>query len=259
MDIALIGIEKLEIFLLVLTRTSGIFTLNPTLGSSEVPMYARLATAVGISFVFVPMIHIAGPLPGDILGFGLLIMREALIGLSIGFLCSMVFSTIEISGQFIDSQSGFSFSTMVDPVNGTNSAVAARFQNLIAMVLFFAVNAHHVLIRGMADSFAVAPIGQVTLNSAAAGGVVDLFTALFVVAIRISIPIVAACFLADLALAVTSRVVPQMNVFMVGMPMKLGIAVTGLMVALPVTMAMDKHLFGDLYHHTITLVRLLGR
>jgi len=198
-------------------------------------------------------------LPGDVLNMFILIIREALIGISIGFICSMVFTAIEMGGQFIDAQSGFSFSTMVDPVNGTNSAVSARFQNLMAVLLFFAVNAHHVLIRGVADSFTVAPIGQFELNPAVAGGVVDLFTSLFVVAIRISIPVVAACFLADLALAVTSRVVPQMNVLMVGMPMKLGIGLTGLLVALPVVLVMDQRLFADMYHHTIALVRAFAR
>lgn len=259
MDLASIGIEKLEIFLLVLTRTAGIFTLNPAFGSSQVPVQVRVTVAVAMSIVFVPIVHLAGPIPSDILGLGMAIVREALLGIAIGFTCSMVFTAIEIAGHFIDSQSGFSFATMIDPVNGANAAVAARLQNLLAVLLFFAVNAHHILIRAVADSFVVAPIGQLGLNPAVAGGITDLFTALFVMAIRISMPVVGACFLADLALAVTSRIVPQMNVLMVGMPMKLGVGMMGLAISIPVALSMDQNLFGGIYHNTIALVRALAR
>jgi flagellar biosynthetic protein FliR len=259
MDLASFGIQKLITFVLVLVRSAGIFTLTPIFGANQVPMYARLVIALALALVFLPIVAPPNDFAMEALPVALMVAREACVGLVIGFVCTMVFTAIEIAGQLIDVHAGFSFATMLDPVNGANSAVAARFHRLVAGLLFFATNAHHVMIRGLADSFRVAPVGQLTLNASVAGGAVDLFAALFVVAIRIAVPVVAAVFLADVALAITARVVPQMNVLFVGFPLKLGVGLVGMIVALPVLAAMSQNLFGDIYNQTLALVSLVAR
>jgi flagellar biosynthetic protein FliR len=256
MDLAAFGISKIQIFLLVLTRTAGIFTLTPTFGSNHIPANVRIAMAVGLALIFLPMVNAPAQMPGDIPNMALMICREAMIGLIIGFVCTMVFSTIESAGHLVDSQSGFGFASMVDPGSGNNGTVASRFQNLLAMLLFFATNAHHVMIRGLADSFTIAPIGQVDLNPALAGGAITIFTSLFVVAVRIAAPLLAALFLADLALAMLSKLVPQMNVFIVGLPFKLGLALVGLLITLPFNAVISHQLFGDTYRYIGDLVGL---
>ena len=257
MDLSAFGMQKLILFILVLARTAGIFTLTPIFGSPQLPAHIKLLASVALAFVFVPTVHVAGSLPTDILPMTVIVAREALVGLVIGFVCTLVFSAIQMAGQLVDGQTGLSFATTVDPTNGTPGAVAARFHQLIAGMLFFAINAHHILIRGLYDSFQIAPIGQVAINPAVAGGVVDLFTALLVVAIRIAIPVVAAVFMADIALAVTARLVPQMNVLMVGFPLKLGVGIIGMIIALPIMVSMSTDTMGDMYRHTVQLLNIM--
>ncbi len=146
---------------------------------------------------------------------------------------------------------------MLDPVYGSQTAVAARFHRILAGLLFFVTNGHHIMIRGIADSFAMMPIGKLTFDAAVAGGVTDLFANLFAVAAKVAAPVVAAVFLADVALAVVARAVPQMNVLIAGFPLKLGVGLIGMLMALSVVATSSEGLFADMYGQTTNLLGLL--
>lgn len=258
MDLAQLGTEKLILFLLILVRTAGIFTLTPIFGARQVPAHVRLAVALALTMVFLPMAAPAESLPVEVLPLAMMVAKEALVGLSIGFVISMVFAAIEMAGHIVDVNAGFAFATLVDPINGVNTALAGRLHNILAGLLFFATNSHHLMIKGLADSFAIAPVGTLSVGPEVAGGMMQLFGALFLVAIRIAVPVLAAVFLADLALAIAARVVPQMNVLIVGFPLKLGVGMIGMIFALPIVGATSQGLFGDMYRQMGSLVRLMA-
>lgn len=260
MELAFLGMAKLEVFVLVFVRTAGIFTLVPIFGAHQVPTQVRIAIALGMALVFVPLcIAASGPatLAADVPSMALLIIKEAMVGLVIGFVTTLVFTAIQMSGDFIDMQSGFNFASMIDPVYGTHTAVCGRFQQTLAGLLFFVCNAHYVMLSGLADSFRALPVGAFSLNPTVVGGVTDLFVTLFAIALRIAAPVIAAVFLADVAMALISRVVPQMNIMMVGMPVKLGVGLIGMAVALPVAIAMSRNMLGDIHVYTSGVLRLL--
>ncbi|MDI6829321.1 MAG: flagellar biosynthetic protein FliR [Armatimonadota bacterium] len=257
MDLASFGIERLETFILILARTAGIFTVTPLFGSNQVPLQVRIAMALGLTMVFVPLYKGDGLLASDALQMMLLIGKETLVGLVIGFVATLILTTVQIAGEFVDMESGFSFASMVDPINGTHTAVVGRLHFLIAGLLFFVTNAHHVMIQGLADSFGLVPIGELVVNSTVASGVIDIFVHLFGVAIRIAMPVLSAVFLADVSLALIARAVPQMNVLIVGFPLKIGVGLVGILIALPVIIASTQGLFGDIYNQTCGVLRLL--
>jgi flagellar biosynthetic protein FliR len=198
-----------------------------------------------------------GLLAVDVLPMAMLVAKETFVGVVIGFVTILVFSAIQSGGDLVDAHAGFSFATMLDPVNGTNTAIAGRFHFILAGLLFFATNAHHILLSGLSDSFRIIPVGQMAMNPAVSSGVVDLFAALFTVAVRIAAPVVAAVFLADLALVIVARVVPQMNILMAGFPVKLGVGIVGMLIALPVAVALSRNALADIYPQTAGLLRLL--
>lgn len=257
MDLTYFGTQKIILFLLILIRTAGIFTLTPIFGGNQTPMQVKLATALALTIVFLPLAKPPAELPDGVFGLGLVAGREALVGLAIGFVVNMIFSAIETAGHIVDVNAGFALATVVDPVNGQNSALAARMHSLLAGLLFFATNSHHLLLKGLADSFNIAPVGQIAMTTAVAGGIFELFSMLFMVAVRIAAPVIAAVFLADLALAIAARVVPQMNVLIVGFPLKLGVGIAGMIVALPVIAAGCTGLFGDTYGQITSVLRLM--
>lgn len=258
MDLAQYGTEKLILFLLIFVRTAGIFTLTPIFGAHQVPAHVRLAVALALTIVFLPMAAPVESLPVEVLPLAIMVVREALVGLSIGFVISMVFSAIEMAGHIVDLNAGFAFASLVDPTSGVNTALAGRLHNMLAGLLFFVTNSHHLMIKGLADSFTVAPVGTLSVNPNVAGGMTELFTALFLVAIRIAVPVMAAVFLADLALAIAARVVPQMNVLIVGFPLKLGVGMIAMIFAMPIVAATSQGLFGDMYRQMGSLVRLMA-
>ena len=260
MDIASIGVAKLEVFILVLARTAGIFTLAPIFGSSQVPIQVRVVVAVAIALVFVPFCASAASAPPalDLLMMGALVLKEALVGLALGFVVILVFAAIQAAGDLIDIQSGFSFAATLDPTYGSQTAVAGRIQHLLAGLLFFVTNAHHVLIAGLADSLRIIPVAQLSLNPAAAGGVLNLFGAFFAVAIRIAAPVLAALFLADIALAIVARAAPQINVLFVGLPIKMGVAMVGMAVAMPVIMAGTRDAVGGIGYQMSAIAHVLA-
>ncbi|MDO8586199.1 MAG: flagellar biosynthetic protein FliR [Armatimonadota bacterium] len=260
MDIGSIGVAQLEVFMLALARTAGIFTLAPIFGSSQVPVQVRVLVAVSIALVFVPLCASATPAPPavDLLPMAALMIKEALVGLAVGFVTNLVFAAIQAAGDLIDIQSGFSFAAVLDPVYGSQTAIAGRVHHLLAGLLFFVTNAHHVLLAGLADSFRIIPVAELSLNPAAAGGALNLFAAFFAVALKIAAPVLAAVFLADVALAVISRGAPQMNVLFVGMPLKLGVGLVGMAIALPVMLAGSRDALGDIGYQIAAMARILA-
>ncbi len=256
MDLAFLSGQNLILFILIFVRTAGIFTLTPIFGAQQLPTQVRLIIALVLTLVFMPLAKIAADLPVDVISLMLMVIREAAIGLTIGFVINMVFMAIETAGHMIDTTAGFAFATIVDPANGTHVALAARVHNLLAGLLFFATNSHHLVIKGLADSFTLAPLGEMSLNPAIAGGMTDLFAQLMMISLRIAMPVTAAVFLVDLSMAVVSRVVPQMNVLIVGFPLKLGAGIVGMAVAMPVVASMSQNMFSDMYNQMNAMVRL---
>jgi flagellar biosynthetic protein FliR len=257
MDIAGFGIEKLITFVLVLTRTAAIFSVAPIFGSGQVPLQAKVVVSVGISLVFVSLSHPVLSVV-DALTMVFLIVKELVVGLIIGFVVLLIFTAIQVAGEIIDIQSGFNFATMLDPVNGAQTAVAARLHYLLAGLLFFVTNAHHMMIRGLADSFALFPVGSVVLDPAICRGILGMFGMLFGIAVRIASPVLATVFLADVALVLLARAVPQANLLIVGLPLKLGAGIIGLLVTLPVLLATSKDVFGHVYDQTVMVLRTLA-
>jgi len=259
MDLAYLSIEKVEVFVLVLARTAGIFSLVPIFGASQVPAQVRVAMALGLALVLVPLNTAAGagPIAADVLSMTVLIAKEAIVGLVIGFVAVLVFAAIQAAGDFVDFQAGFTFASMLDPMHGSQTAIAGRFHHLLAGMIFLVTNAHYIMLCGLADSFRLVPLGQLAFSPAAAGGVVDLFAALFAVSLRIAAPVLGAVFLADVAMVIVARAVPQMNILIVGFPLKLGVGLVGMVIALPVAVALMRGTLADIYPYTAGLLRLL--
>lgn len=258
MDLAFFGIANIETFLLTLTRTAGIFTLVPIFGASQVPAWVRVGLAISIAIVFVPLCHTTAIPAVDLFPMALLMLKEALVGLAIGFVTTLVFAAVQTAGQFIDTQSGFAFAATLDPVYGAQAAIAGRVHYLLAGLLFFITNAHHILLVALADSFRIIPVTQLSINPGVAGQALNLFAWLFVIGLRIAAPVLAAVFLADVALAIISRGVPQMNVLMVGMPLKLGVGIVSMTIALPIAVALTRNTLGGIGGQTTDLLRVLA-
>jgi flagellar biosynthesis protein FliR len=257
MDLYAFGLTNVITFLLVLARVGGIFTTAPIFGNVNVAPMVRVAIALALAFVFFPMARIDS-VSTELLPFVAMVMKEAIVGLSMGFLASLMFAAIQMAGSLVDLQVGFGFAQVVDPMTKDNHAVLSQLQNLAATLLFLAVNGHHLMISGLADSFSILPLGEMAINGAAVGGLVEAFAGIFLAALKIGAPVVGAIFLTDVALGILARTVPQLNVFVVGLPAKMAVAMFAMIAIMPLAFAVMTHLFVGLHRDLVLLIRTLA-
>lgn len=257
MDLFAFGLANVITFLLVLARVAGIFTAAPIFGNVNVAPMVRVSIALALAFVFFPMARCES-VPTDLLPFISAVAKEALVGLCMGFLASLMFTAIQMSGALIDLQVGFGFAQIVDPMTRENHAVISQLHNFAATLLFLALNGHHFMINGLADSFSILPLGEVALQGAAVGELLQAFAGIFVAALKIGAPVVGAIFLTDVALGILARTVPQLNVFVVGLPAKMAVAMLAVIAVMPMAFAVMSRLFMGLQKDIAVLIRTLA-
>jgi len=193
--------------------------------------------------------------------FLLLVLKEALVGLFIGVIAYMIMAAIQVAGGFIDFQMGFAIANIIDPQTGAQSPLLGQFFNSLALLLLLALNGHHLLLDGIFYSYQFIPIDQVWPafgSGRVAEFVISTFAATFAIAFQMSVPIVATLFLVDLALGITARTVPQLNIFVVGFPIKISVSFIVLIIMMGVMIAVMQKLFEFMIISMRDLMILLG-
>jgi flagellar biosynthetic protein FliR len=211
-------------FVLVLMRMAGIFLTAPVFASRNIPVMVKASWILFIAFLLFPVVEFKTvDLPASGLPLAMAIVREMLIGFSIGLGATLIFTGIQLAGQIVDIQMGLGMVNIIDPVTNNQISVMGQYYYLIATLVFMAVNGHHLLLRAVAESFAVIPLGHAHFSVALGTKMMGLFTQVFFIAFRVGAPVIGALFITNMALGVIARTVPQMNVFIVGMPLSLAV------------------------------------
>jgi flagellar biosynthetic protein FliR len=216
-------------FVLVLVRMAGLFLTAPVFSSKNINVMVKAAWILLVTFLIFPVVDFKPEnLPSPGLALGLTVIREVLVGLSIGMGASMILSGIQMAGQIADTQMGLGLANVIDPMTNTQVSVMGQFFYTVSILVFLAVDGHHMLIQALVDSFSVVPLGQAHFTPALGTKMMSLFSQMFFVSFRVGAPIIGALFITNMALGVVARTVPQMNVFIVGLPLNLGV---GLLIA----------------------------
>ncbi len=237
-------IPSLAAYLLILTRVTAFFVTLPLFSYKSVPATQRIIFGALLAWTMVYTIDVP-PLEIDGMYF-LLIVKEAMIGLAVGIIAFIVMSAIQIAGGFIDFQMGFAIANVIDPQTGTQSPLLGQFFNSLAILLLLALNGHHMMLDGIFYSYQFIPADQLW-PSLGDGRLIDFvvrtFATSFAIAFQMSIPVVGTLFLVDLALGITARAVPQLNIFVVGFPIKIGVSFIVLFTMMGVMIAVMQRLF----------------
>jgi flagellar biosynthesis protein FliR len=216
-------------FVLVLARVAPLFLLAPLFSSSMLPRHVKGLIAVGLSIGLTPVALHGQHIPSDALSIGGLIVEGLLVGLAFSFALAVLLAALESAGAVIDVISGFSYGTLINPLNNEGEAVISRFYSLLGTLIFLVIGGDAWTIKGLGRTFELVPLTRTPRLSSLVGGAEHVFTTIFTAALEVGAPVLAALLITDVAFGVVSRVVPQMNVFAVGFPTK--VAVTMLVVA----------------------------
>jgi flagellar biosynthetic protein FliR len=203
-----------------LTRILGLIAAAPLFSNQALPLRVRVALGMVLAIAVVPALPPAqGLVAGSWMGV-LALLREAFIGISIGFMMRIVFACVDVAGELVGLQMGLSFATFFDPENAAQTSVLAEFMGLISSLLFLALDGHLMLIRVLVESFQWLPVGGTT-ELKGWGYVAHYGITLFAAGFMIAMPLVAALLITNIALGVLTRAAPQLNLFAVGFPVTL--------------------------------------
>lgn len=220
-------------FIFPLARILALIASSPILGNRQIPPRIKVGLAVAITVIVAPTLNIPTDLdPASAQGV-LVLLQQIMAGLMMGFSIRLIFSAVEMAGDLAGMQMGLGFATFYDPQNATHLPVIAQFLGIMTALAFLAMDAHLYLIAALADSFHSFPIGTATLSAGVFRTVVEWGGAMFSHALQLSLPLIAALLITNLALGILSRSAPQLNVFAVGFPITLIVGFAILMLALP--------------------------
>lgn len=209
-------------FALVLLRTGGLVVFCPLFSSEALPGRFRAAIAGALAIGMLPVVP-AFDLPADgLVGFASAAFRETALGMGFGLAARAVFAGADAAAELVAGQSGFSLGSMVDPSTGESATAPVVFQGLFVGALFLAADLHHLLLRGVAASFELAPPASFTLDPSGLDRAVGLLGArMFAIAAQLAGPALVVTFAADLILVLMGRAVPQLQILSVGYPLKM--------------------------------------
>jgi flagellar biosynthetic protein FliR len=224
MGILDLGPVEYEKFLFVMFRVGALILFIPILGSGQVPNRIKVGFILFLSIAVFPMVH-ATPMPEPKGLFELVIylFSEITIGLAVAYSARLLFTAVQIAGTVVDFQMGFGVVNVIDPQTETQVSITAQFQNIIAILIFLAADAHHIIIGAIVESFFLINPSQINFSTFTPEIILILFKATFVTAVKIAAPIMAILFFISVGLGLVARTVPQMNVFIVGFPLQIGV------------------------------------
>lgn len=207
--------------MLIFTRAGGLLTLAPAFSGQNVPMPVRVALAFTLATIFYSFVPTPAQVPNHFLLFVLAIGHEFLVGLLMGMGVKLVFYTLEVAGQVMSTEIGFTMSSALDPVNQGQSSPLTSALSYLGIVIFFAAGAHHLMLMAFARSFELVPAAAGGFNPKIADLVVNESGKIFLLAVQMAAPLIAINFLVNLSLALLSRAAPMINAFLLSMPIQI--------------------------------------
>jgi flagellar biosynthesis protein FliR len=251
--------QQIPLFLLVLIRMTSFFIIAPIFSYRAIPNRFKIGFGFFVSLAALPVVDVSEPVLFNGFFFTLLV-KEITIGILMGFIAAMIIYTVQVSGAFIDFQMGFAIANLVDPQTGAQIPVISQFKYLLTMLFLVTVDAHHLMLDAIMKSYEVIKIDQLISlgNEDFAIFMVTVFSTMFLTAAQISLPIVASLFLVDVGLGLLAKTVPQINVFVVGLPLKIFVGFVLLLITIPVFFFLLQSIFLEIMHKLGELLKIIG-
>jgi len=232
----ILGITETQFFpfFLIFIRVNGILFAAPLFGDKLVPNKLRISLGLLIALILTPVIHLNpwSYAPGLFI-FLYLVVSELLIGLILGFAAKLLFAGVQLSGQLIGYQMGFAVANVLDPVSGSQVSLFAEFEFFVALMIFLSINAHHLFIKAIVNSFHLIQPLQFQLQGILLEKIMAMASQMFILALQIGAPVIVVLLFTNVFFGIMARTVPEMNIFIVAMPLGIAIGLFVLGISMP--------------------------
>ena len=252
------SLPQLQIFFMIFVRVAAIVMSIPILNNKNAPAVFKAGLALSISFILFPILKFNHALIfNDVLSFGLGIVGEAVLGFTIGLTVKAIFAGIQLAGQLAGYQMGLAIANILDPATSIQVPLLSQVYNLVAMLIFLIINAHHWLLQALVESFSLVPPFGFQYNPALSDYLVELTGNIFTIAIKVGAPIIVVLLMTSVALGLIARTVTQMNIFIVAIPLKIAIGLLFLIFSFIHLSAYLGYLFDQLAGNIILLLKIM--
>ena len=251
-----ISLMQLQMFLLIFLRVGAILMSMPVFTSKSIPVLFNFGLALAASIILFPLLDVkVFPVLTNLGSLAIGAIGEILIGITIGMTINLIFIGLQIAGQISGYQMGLAIAQVMDPDAGEQVPLLAQFFQLFAFLIFLSINAHHWFLMALADSFQLVPPFGFKISGSLMEQLIQVAGNMFVIAIKVGAPVIAALLLTSIAFGLIARTVPQMNVFFVAMPLKIIIGLLFIGFSLPYLSSFLKAVFGSLGNSIFLLMK----
>ncbi len=247
-------------FFLILARVGSILFFGPVFNSSLIPSQLKVGLALTLAVLIYPFVSkITFPIDKlDIINYTLLLALELGIGITIGFLSTFIFAAIQTAGQLIGFSMGLAIANVLDPITNEQVSEISHLQNIFALMIFLLLNGHHIFIESCMHSFTFIPLGGFFIKMSFLKLLLKFGSEIFIIALQISAPMVVSLYIVDLSFGIISRIAPQANIMIVGLPIKLFVGFFFLMMSMPLFVFMFSKLFKVNMEQIFMLIKSFG-
>lgn len=231
--------EPLIAYLLASVRILAWLAVVPPFSGRAVPTMAKVVLGLGLAFAAVPG---GQQIPSDAVSLIINVVTQVLIGVAMGFVTHLLFAAIAAAGAMIDVFGGFSLASGFDPLSMNSTTVFGKFHQMLATVLLFVSGGYLIVIGGLLQTFDFLPLGTSPEWSSFQDVLLTAFKLFFTTAVQIALPMIAVLFIADIGLALLTKVAPQLNAINVMFPIKIGLTLLLVGMTFPVLPGAIDHL-----------------
>lgn len=251
--------NRLSIFFLVVIRISGILFTSPIFGSEIVSSRIKIFLSILLGILIFPFVPIKDISKVNSLLLILIIFKELLVGISTGIISRFLFVGVQFGGQIIGTQMGFGIVNVLDPQSNTQVSLVAQFQNIVMILFFLAIGGHLYIIEAISKSFEMVPLGVFVFNDSVYQYIVTIFSKIFLTALKITAPIFVTLLVTQIVLGIMGRLVPQLNILIVGFPIQIASGIFVIMTSMTFFFGMFEILMYDYLRNIYRIFQMLGR
>ena len=251
-------VTQFVLFLMLLARIGSLLIVAPVLGHQSIPAVVKIALALFLSFVLYPLAAQKAPtMDLQLISLVIVALKEVFVGLLLGFATGLIFDGVRVAGELMGFDLGLSMATLFDPDSGQNSPVLSEFLVMVMTIVFLLINGHHFVLQGLEVSYTVVPVGGFTFNALLSQKLIGLTGGIFTVGVQLAAPVMVTSFLVNIAMGVLARVAPQINVFIVNLPIKIFVGLVVLMTVGPVMIYVFKKMLTGFESNVLELIRVM--
>lgn len=254
------GLTTFDIYrvLLIMFRTGALFMTVPVFGHTSIPRVLRVLLIVIFAIMVFPSSVVSGiQPPATTFGLGMVILSELAIGFAMGFAVIILFSAVQFAGHVIGLQMGLAVASIMDPMGSGQISIVGEFYYLLSLLVFLMIDGHHQVIRALVRSFELIPLGGGVFNAGVGEFIIALSTSLFIIAVKMAAPVIITLFIVNVVMGIVARTVPQMNVFIVGFPLSIGVGLIMIRISFPFVKVVLLNAFRGLGQDIMSIIVLL--